>query len=285
MRPKVGLVLGGGGSRGLAHIGVLKVFEREKIPVDYIVGTSMGSIVGISYALGYKPDEITSYMSRLGKNNLLSLNVFSAKSRQKAVEERLKLVMKDKTFADLQIPSVVMAVDMLSGKEEALCEGELIPAILASSAVPAVFPPVTIGGKQLADGGVIDSTATAPAYEMGADVVIVVDVYPPLEQDGIWVDPISATMGFELPFNIFGTDKAPSVMSSLWRSFRVMTWYTHEMRLKQHPPHVLLRPSVEGYGSLDFKDIIGPIQAGEAEAEAHLEHIIACLNGETNAPA
>jgi NTE family protein len=285
MRPKVGLVLGGGGSRGLAHIGVLKVFEREKIPVDYIVGTSMGSIVGISYALGYKPDEIESYMSRLGKTNLLSLNVFSAKSRQKAVEERLKLVMKDKTFADLQIPSVVMAVDMLSGKEEALCEGELIPAILASSAVPAVFPPVIIDGKQLADGGVIDSTATAPAYNMGAEVVIVVDVYPPLEQDGIWVDPISATMGFELPFNVFGTDKTPGMVSSLWRSFRVMTWYTHEMRLKLHPPHVLLRPAVEGYGSLDFKDIQGPIQAGVEEAEAHLEHIIACLNGEAGAPA
>ncbi|GEM_PF-4542019 len=276
--PKVGLVLGGGGSRGLAHIGVLKVLEREGIPIDYMVCTSMGAIVGISYALGHSIADIETYMNRLGHSNLLSMNVFSAKARQKAIRELLDQVMKGKTFADLKIPSVVMAVDMLEGREECLGEGELIPCILASSAVPAVFPPVTINGKQLADGGVIDSVATKPAYDMGAEVVIAVDVYPALERENIWVDPVSAIMGFQIPFNLLGGDNSPGMLSSLWRSFRIMAWHTHQSRLDAHPPHVLLRPPVDGYGSLDFKDIQGPIMAGMQETEAHLDAIKACLS-------
>lgn len=278
-RPKIGLVLGGGGSRGLAHIGVLEVLVREKIPVDLIVGTSMGAIVGVSYALGHSPERIADAMRRMGARNLLSFNVFSSRGRQRVLEDLLKPVLDDKSFDDLRIPMAVMAVDMISGTEIVLREGPLLPAVLASAAVPALFPPVLHNEMHLADGGVIDSVATQPAYSMGAEKIIVVDVYPPLEQDDPWVDPVSAIMGFQLPFSLFGSgERPPGIAASLWRSFRVMAWHIHAERLRQYPAHVLIRPAVESYGSLDFKDIDGPIEAGAKATEALLGALKALHN-------
>lgn len=280
MRPKIGLVLGGGGSRGLAHVGVLDVLVREKIPIDLIVGTSMGAIVGTLFALGINPAELSQYFVKWQGNNIFSMNLFSARSRQRVVEEQLILAMKDKTFDDLNIPVAVMAVDMLTGREVALTHGPLIPAVLASSAVPAVFPPVEINGMQLADGGVIDSLCTHAAFAHGADKVIAVDIYPQLEPDS-WSDPLEAIIGIDLPFGILATNplsKSPSAVSSLWRAIRIMTWNLHATRISSFPPDVLLRPDVSRFGSLDFKDINGPLAAGAAEAERQLAAIKALVS-------
>ncbi|MDX1991455.1 MAG: patatin-like phospholipase family protein [bacterium] len=280
MRPKIGLVLGGGGSRGIAHIGVLEVLERENIPIDLIVGTSMGAIIGSLYAAGVSTADMVESMKTMQGTNVFSMNLFSARARQRAVEQQLAPALRGKTFSDLRIPTVVTAVDMLHGEEVALHQGEVLPAVLASSAVPAVFPAVEIDGKQLADGGVIDSLATHVAFSHGVDRVIAVDIYPELEKDNPWIDPLSAIMGFQLPFNIFANvprSKLPSMLTSMWRSFRVMVWNLHQERLERHPPDVLLRPEVNNYGSLDFKDVTGPLLAGRAEAEHHVEAMKALL--------
>lgn len=276
MRPKIGLVLGGGGSRGIAHVGILEVFKRENIPIDLIVGTSMGSIVGSLFAYGIDPEEIHQHMNDLQGTNLFSMRLFSARARQKSIEDQLRTTLGEKTFADLKIPTVIIAVDMLTGEEVALQNGELLPAILASSAVPAVFPPVTIDGRELADGGVIDSLSTGVAYKHGAEKIIAVDVYPPLEQDDPWVDPMSAIMGFEISLPFFKS-KTPGMLASMWRAFRVMATHVHQERLENHPAHVLLKPLVHDYGSLDFKDTEGPYQAGVEVAEANLPAIKALL--------
>jgi len=284
MPPKIALVLGGGGSRGIAHIGVLEVLEREGIPIDLIVGTSMGAIIGVLYAFGTPTRTIANEMDKLNGTNFLNMNLFSARARQNNVAAQLA-PLNGKTFADLKIPTVLTAVDMLHGEEIQLDAGLLIPAILASSAVPAVFPPVEIDGRNLADGGVIDSLATHIAHQRGADKIIAVDVYPPLEKDNPWRDPVSAIMGFELPFsNLFTIAdwvKIPGVLPSLWRAFRVMSWHVHEERLKQYPVDVLLRPNVESYGSLDFTDIAGSREAGRIETEKHLEKIKRLLSPES----
>ncbi|MBN1220165.1 MAG: patatin-like phospholipase family protein [Anaerolineae bacterium] len=280
-RPKIGLVLSGGGSRGLAHIGVLEVLAREQIPIDFIVATSMGGIVGVLFALGYSPAQITEGMQTL-QSNSLGMKVMGMRSRQRRVQDYLAQALDGRTFVDLNLPVTLMAVDMIHGKEVALSEGLLLPAVLASSAVPGAFPPVKLNGMELADGGVIDSLATHVAYEQGADKIIAVDVYPPLEKDDPWTDPVSAVMGFQLPANIFSTNgngknKIPTVAASMWRSVRVMTWYLHEQRLAAHPPHVLLQPKVSDYGSMDFKVIAEPIQAGVVEAECHLAELKALI--------
>jgi NTE family protein len=277
-RPKIGLVLGGGGSRGIAHVGVLSVIAREHIPVDLIVGTSMGGIVGALYANGVSPDDMADGMDDMRGTTLLNMNLFSARARQRMLEDQLS-VLTNKSFADLKIPLTVMTVDMVHGREVAIREGSLIPALLATSAVPGVFPPVEMKGMQLADGGVIDSLATHIAFEQGADKVIAVDVYPPLETETPWVDPLGAILGFQLPFSGNGSETRPGVISSIWRAVRVMTWHLHEERLCAHPPDVLLRPSVETYASMDFKDIRGPLMAGAAEAERQLPAIKALLAG------
>ncbi len=279
---KVGLVLGGGGSRGLAHIGVLKVLVRERIPVDLIVGTSMGGIVGVLFALGFSPDQLADQMAVLQHEPPINLKRLSARSRQRMVRHLLSEALNGKTFADLKIPTTVMAVDMVQGQEVALNEGPLMPAVLATTAVPVIFPPVELNGMQLADGGVIDSLATHVAFEQGADRVIAVDIEPPLEKDNPWVDPISAITGFQLPVlsqardKLFGSDESPqtpNVLASMWRVARVMAWHIHRERLLAHPPDILLRPKVEHYGSLDFRDVRGILQAGTAEAERHLAEL------------
>lgn len=276
MRPTIGLVLGGGGSRGLAHIGVLSVFERESIPIDYIVGTSMGGIVGALYASGIPTSIMSERMGAMQGNNLFSMSLFSARARQDTVRKQLEPAIGGKTFADLSIPLTVMTVDMVTGEEIAISEGDLMPAILATSAVPAVFPPVQLQNHMLADGGVIDSLATHMAYKIGAEKIVAVDVYPPLELEDPWIEPLSAIMGFQLPI-FFNINNLPSMSAAMWRSVRVMAWHLHEERLMSHPPDVLLRPGVEGYGSLDFKDISGPLEAGIIEAERHLDKLMALL--------
>jgi NTE family protein len=277
-RPKVGLVLGGGGSRGLAHIGVLKVFLREQIPVDLIVGTSMGGIVGVLSAAGYNPAEIGQGVSKLQQNSILNLKMLTIRARQRHVKEFLIEAVGDKTFADLQVPVTLMAVDMRHGREICLREGPLVPALLATSAVPGAFPPVRYQGMDLNDGGVIDSLATHVAFEQGADRVIAVDVYPELERENPWTDPVSAIMGLDLTGNLLGGNdgvpgRVPNIVSSMWRSTRVMTWYLHQKRLAEHPPDILLRPDVDQFASLDFRDIDSPVQAGVEAAESVIDEL------------
>jgi NTE family protein len=279
-RPKIGLVLGGGGSRGLAHIGVLEVLVREGIPFDFIVGTSMGGVVGTLFALGNSPAEIAAGTVAIQGSFLINRNILSAKARQRTLRDQLASALADKTFADLNLPVTLMAVDLDHGQEVALCEGELLPAILATSAVPGAFPPVKLNGRQLSDGGVIDSLSTHMAYQQGADKIIAVDVYPPLPKDGVWSDPFSVVAGVQLPISgIFSngngaeSEKDPNIFAAMWRSVRVMTWYLHQQRLEAHPPDVLLRPNVGHYASLDFKDVDGPIIAGRLEAERQLSNL------------
>lgn len=276
MLPKLALVLGGGGSRGIAHVGVLDVLTRENIPIDFIVGTSMGAIVGAYFAAGFDPQQIGERIAELQGVGNFGMHVFSAKGRQQKMATVLAKDFDEYTFADLQIPLVVTAVDMLSGKEIVLENGPLIPALLASSAVPAVFPPVEIDGMQLADGGVIDSVATCVAYERGYNgpdsMIVAVDVYPSLEDEDPWADPIAEFVGFGWPFSGSETS-SPGPISALWRSFRVLAWHTHQERLKQHPPTVLLRPPLGTASSIDFTDVQGHFYAGLQEAQKHIKEI------------
>ena len=295
MRPKIALVLGGGGSRGLAHIGVLKILQREKIPIDLIVGTSMGGVVGVLYSLGLTADEIIAALDFPQPTPLENVKLLTSRARQHRWRTRLTGLVGEKSFGDLNLPLTLMAVDMISGQEVMLNQGPLVPALLATSAVPVLFPPVHLNGQQLADGGVIDSLATHVAVQEGADYTIVVDVYPALETQDPWNDPISSIIGIQFPtmsFSDSDLEKTPNIMgfqlssilsndqkkikipnpfSSMWRAVRVITWNLHQKRLADHPPDILMRPSVDQYGSLDFKDIAGPIEAGIAEAEQHVE--------------
>ncbi len=288
-RPKTALVLSGGGSRGLAHVGVLKVLQREGIAIDLLVGTSIGGVVAAAFALGIDPEEIGAGLylgmerSYPRVRGFRDFKLISARERQYRVGLQLRLALGERTFADLLVPTRLMAVDMLTGQEVVLRRGPLLPALLATTAIPGIFPPVVMDQMQLADGAVIDNLATHVAAAEGADRIIAVDVSTPLIAEDPWDDPVSAMLGRELPLPNFGSrgggERGPSLVTAIWRSIRIMGWRLHEERLERHPPDVLLRPAVLDVGTLGLVDAEPVIQAGVDEAEAHLAALRALRDG------
>ena len=205
---KVALALGGGGARGLAHIGVLKVLERENIPIDIITGTSMGAIIGGVYAL--KKDisaieKVAEKYSKISEFNIdFSFNekgekdksfflkkmsdflkkgyILNLELRRKyindgeGVKKIIKELVDDKTFSDTKIPFATVAADLVKGEKVILNQGKLFDALLASSSIPGMFPPVILDKKILVDGGIVDVVPIGVAQSLGANFVIAVSV-------------------------------------------------------------------------------------------------------------
>jgi NTE family protein len=177
-RPRVGLALSGGMARGNAHIGVLRVLEEHNIPIDYIAGTSAGSLVAAAYAAGMSMEGIAQIGRSLrwrdvGRVTLSRLGVQSNARLEEFVRARLPL----QRFEELRIPLAVVATDLKSGSAVVITEGDVPFAIRASCALPGWYVPVTDEhGRQLVDGGLVANIPTAAVRLLGADVVIAVDV-------------------------------------------------------------------------------------------------------------
>ncbi len=174
---KLGLALGAGGSRGVAHIGFLKALEEADIRPDYIAGCSMGSVVGAAFASGMKTDDIWQ-----GVENLRLLDLISP-TRQRGglfstrkMRGLLRKYLGDKSFQDLEIPFRCVAVDMVTQSVVEFSEGSLVDAVIASSSIPAVFHPFVKDGMRLVDGGILERVPVQQVKAMGADVVVAVDV-------------------------------------------------------------------------------------------------------------
>jgi NTE family protein len=209
-RKKIGLVLGGGGAKGVAHIGVLKVLEEAGIPIDYIAGTSMGAIVGGLYSVGYSANEIDSLVQAQDWTTLLSDRVdrSSLSFPEKENAERFLVTIpfglekKDRNFSGvikgqnllnlfsnltigyhdsidfnkLNIPFACVAVNLVDGKEYVFHNGRLPLAMRASMAIPAAFTPIRLNGMVLVDGGLNNNYPADVVREMGADIIIGVDL-------------------------------------------------------------------------------------------------------------
>ena len=219
-RLKVGVVLGGGGAKGAAHIGVLKYLEEMGIPVDYVAGTSMGSIIGGFYALGYSPDELTELIAKMDwseyignkidrsmmseeyryRNSTMMLHVpfsheslFDKESKSTLISQLPSAYVNNSSlvnlfndlcvgyqeemdFNDLPIPFACVATDMITGDEEVLRRGSVPTAMRASMAIPGVFSPVQIDDKVLVDVGLVNNFPADVLREMGADIIIGVEV-------------------------------------------------------------------------------------------------------------
>jgi NTE family protein len=176
-KPKVALVLGAGTARGLAHIGVLQVLLENQIPVDLIVGTSMGAMVGTIYACGadiYMLDKMLETMNTniLFDRGLPNLGFMSGKR----VSNFLELLTKRKNFADLDLPVYVVATDLISGQRIVIEDGPVAIAVRASISLPGIFAPVMKDGMVLVDGAVIDRLPVEVAKIKGSELVIAVDV-------------------------------------------------------------------------------------------------------------
>ncbi len=214
-RPKIGLALSGGGARGGAHVGILQALEELKVPIDYIAGTSMGAIIGGLYAAGYDAEEINVILNETDWNKALSdqPSRVDRTMRKKELEaeflipyrvgfnrgriqlplgaiegqhldqifHRIFLPIADvRVFDDLPIPFRAVATDLVTGEEVVLSGGSLPDALRASMSVPGVFAPVKIDGRLLVDGGMSNNLPVSVVREMGAEIVIAVDISSPM---------------------------------------------------------------------------------------------------------
>ncbi len=183
-KPTLGLALGGGGARGLAHIGVLKALEEADIQVDFLSGTSMGGIIAAGYASGLSADAMVSIAHEYGHSRTLWRLADPSLPREGLFRgERLytyfEKLFKGSTFDDLRIPLTLVAVDLNSGEEVHLHQGSLAKAVRATVSVPGLLNPVQENGQCLVDGALLNNLPTDVVRAMGADIVLAVDVFSP----------------------------------------------------------------------------------------------------------
>ena len=219
-RPKIGLALSGGGARGAAHLGVLQILEREHIPIDYIAGTSMGSIVGGMYASGLSPEEIEAQLVAVDWDEVFDDKIDREnRSFRRKSDDRLWLINRKPGFSDgkiklppglvqgqkinnlltaltlhvsdiddfdeLAIPFRAVAADIRTGEKVVLGSGSLATAIRASMSIPAIMSPVPWGDMMLVDGGIASNLPIETVRAMGADIIIAVDISTPLQDEDV----------------------------------------------------------------------------------------------------
>ncbi len=229
-KPRIGLVLSGGASRGFAHVGVIKVLEEEGIPIDIIVGTSAGSLTGALYAHYANADMLESKARKITVEDIFDFSIFNIGLGVVKGERILRFVDNNisvKNIEDLKIPFAAIATDLYTGKRVVFKSGSISTAVRASSAIPGIFKPVTVGQRLLVDGGVVDNLPIDVARSMGADIVIAVD--------------ISAK---STNFNI------NNVVDIILQTFNIMGYEINRHKLKESD--VVIRPEVGGVGMIDF---------------------------------
>jgi NTE family protein len=250
---RVALILGGGGARGLAHIGVLQVLHENHIPIDLIVGTSAGAIVGALYADHADINKTTRVMMHAKFFDIVDISVIPHRDGFMTGSHLVRFIRKHveaKDFNDLEIPLITVSTDLLKGETVDIKSGPIAPAVLASAAVPGLVEPVNIYGRHLVDGGVLDNIPTEIANQYNPKVTIAVDVDRELPK--------------EMPKYNF---------SILKRSIFLMTRAFRKLENEMHQPSVLIRPKVQQTSMFDLSHKKELIQAGRRAAEANMRKI------------
>lgn len=272
---RVGLALSGGGARGLAHIGVIKALEGAGIPIDCLTGSSMGGVIAAGYACGLSPDELEQEAEsisrvrqflRLADPGFPDAGLLRGQRLRAYFEKRLG----KQTFADLDRPLALMAVDLNSRQEVVLREGPISVALRATTAVPGLFMPLEVNGMRLVDGGLLNNLPVDVARKMGAKVVIAVDVDPDPED-------ISESWDTENRWVPNGLTRTFVVLDE---ATRLMMRVIQEAKMQQFPPDVVVRPSLpSGINVLaGYSRVADVVAAGESATEGVLSEIRARLH-------
>ncbi|MFZ0297677.1 MAG: patatin-like phospholipase family protein, partial [Candidatus Sulfotelmatobacter sp.] len=248
--PTIGVALGGGFARGMAHIGVLKVLEQEGIPVRIIAGTSVGALIGACYCSGLSIEELekVAHSVRFTTFARWTVSRFGFASNDRMVQF-LNRTLKVKTFEELRIPLGITATDFNTGEGVVFHSGSMVDPVRASCAYPGMFLPVEIRGRWLVDGMLSHPVPTSPLHEMGADRVIAVHLRGQWSKDG------APRHLFDVIGQSFAI--AQDQMSHLWRG----------------AADVIVEPDVAGFAYDDFKRAGELITAGEIAARQVLPEI------------
>lgn len=280
-RAKIGYALGGGGARGLSHIGVIKILEEHGIYPDVIAGTSIGALVGALYASGLRAGDIERAL-RLDLRRLAMLAdvrlSLSGLVQGKRVASALKSFLGDLTFADLKIPFACVATDIVHGKQVVIRTGPVITAVRASISVPGIFTPVQVRGRYLVDGGLVNMVPVSTCREMGAEYVVGVNVIP--DPAGRIHEPESSQGEDEQGTGVREPRPrksrqprpgAPNVVKVLIQSLYIPGYRIAMENLGD--ADLAICPEVGNIGFFQFDKEVEAIEAGERAARAALEEV------------
>ena len=260
--PAIGVALGGGFARGIAHIGVLKVLEQEGIPIRAVAGTSVGALIGAAYCSGLSIQELEDVAHKVRFTTFarwtLSRYGFATNDRMVTFLTR---TLKCKTFEELRIPLGVTATDFNTGEGVVFHSGSIIDPVRASCAYPGMFLPVEIRGRYLVDGMLSYPVPTRPLREMGADRVLAVHL------KGTWANGGPPRHLFDVIGQSFAI--AQDAMSSMWKE----------------SADLVIEPNVAGFAYDDFKRADDLIHAGEVAMRKALPEVRKWLTAETTSPA
>lgn len=270
-RSSIGLALSGGGARGIAHIGVLRVFEREGIPIDYLSGTSMGGIIAAGFASGFSSKQMEEIAkTTTQKHGILHLADPGVPNGGVIRGERLlayfKQIFGEREFSDLQIPLALVAVDLNSHQEVVFREGPVSEAIRATISIPGVFRPFESQGRRLVDGGVLNNLPIDATLKMGAAQVIAVDIGVSSQASfGSWV-----TSRRWIPKSLSCT------LSTLEETLYCLRIVEQENKLREYPPSLLIRPKLPtGVNSfIGYNRVQELIAAGERAGDETIDQIL-----------
>jgi len=255
---KIGLALGGGGAKGLAHIGVIKALINAGIKIDYIAGTSIGALVGGWYAATGDIKTLENFILDIKKDEIFPAekmikNKDSSFFKEKSIVDILRRSLENIKIENLEIPFTAVATDAKNGDMILLNRGDLVDAIRASTALPIVFAPVAIDGNLLIDGGLVNPVPADIVKKMGADYIIAVDV---------------SSKWFTAPEELITNHDIYHVISN---SLGIIEYQIAKNILKS--ANLVLRPPVLNYDWLEFNKAKEIIKIGEQEVELNLREI------------
>ena len=249
-KPIIALVLGSGGNRGFAHIGVIKVLEANDIPVDIVVGTSAGSVVGALYAGGYTGMEIEQIALALDQEHLDDFDISKrGYIRGERLQDFIDRKLNNRSLEQLNRPFIAISTQLRTGKEMDFNRGNTGKAVRASSSIPGVYFPVRIGAEEYVDGDLKNPVAVSVAFRMGADIVIAVDISQQPKDNPLTED----------------------IIDILKQSLRIMRQSILEDKLK--PAQVIIRPDIGKLPEMDEAGKLSVIKTGEDAATEAIPRI------------
>lgn len=264
---RVGLVLSGGGARGFAHIGVLKVLERYGAEFDAVAGTSMGAILGALYASGMRAAQMQHLVESTGWRDVVDFSMKTGLIKG----DRFKGYLAEHlpaTFEELELPLAVTTTDVETGEAVVLTEGDLITAVRASSSFPGAFEPIKHMGRTLADGGIVNNLPIAAATALGANRTVASDVSPSRyaqfqtpEEEGTWWERTVATLKLQ---------RRNPMVHMLLRSSDIMQSILVDIQASLQPADLRIRMALPGVGIESFTEYLRIIDFGEQAAEKAL---------------
>jgi NTE family protein len=247
--PKIGLALGSGGARGFAHLGVIKALKDAGIPIHLIAGSSMGALVASFYGAGIDMDRLYKISTAFKRKYFLDFTVPKMGFISgKKVKEFIRVFTHGKNIEELSIPIGIVATDLLTGEKVVFHTGPVADAVRASISIPGIFVPEKYNGRILVDGGVSDRVPVSVAKDMGADIVIAVDVS-----------------------RVKRNEEISSIYDVIMQSLDIMQ--AEIINNREIAANVMIRPPVEIYSSKAFTNIEEIIIRGEEETKKHLNQI------------